>query len=441
MLAPLPSDRDLERYILGCILYDPRCLDEVSDLINPKYFHDPKHVALATAILRLWQQNPKSITLETLAVEPEVRKANVLVSEMTEYAASVPSVHGVRHAAEKLRDIAVRREAVKLGQELMGLAEVYDREELRRGLAKALAALNRMSEVTTRQDTLMGAREVTHEFLDMLDKIDAAKRKGITGIPSGFADLDALTLGFQPTDLIILAARPSMGKTALMLNMATNIAFRGYTPLTFSLEMSRQQLMFRVVANLASVDLQRLRGGMITTEERLRINNALSRLSKTGFYVDDQASMTVEEIRAKARKVKRERGLDIIFIDYLGFIQGDPRLSRYEQISQNVRELKEIAKDLNVPVVCLAQLNRAVEHRQDKRPMLSDLRESGEIEQTADVVLFLYREDYYEPKGESKVIVEVDVAKHRNGPVGKVQLLFDKSCGRFMDVAKRSEAV
>lgn len=440
MLAPLPSDRDLERYILGCILYDPRCLDEVSDLINPKYFHDPKHVALATAILRLWQQNPKSITLETLAVEPEVRKANVLVSEMTEYAASVPSVHGVRHAAEKLRDIAVRREAVKLGQELMGLAEVYDREELRRGLAKALAALNRMSEVTTRQDTLMGAREVTHEFLDMLDKIDAAKRKGITGIPSGFADLDDLTLGFQPTDLIILAARPSMGKTALMLNMATNIAFRGYTPLTFSLEMSRQQLMFRVVSNLASVDLQRLRGGMITTEERLRINNALSRLSKTGFYIDDQASMTVEEIRAKARKVKRERGLDIIFIDYLGFIHGDPRLTRYEQISQNVRELKEIAKDLNVPVVCLAQLNRAVEHRQDKRPMLSDLRESGEIEQTADVVLFLYREDYYEPKGESKVIVEVDVAKHRNGPVGKVQLLFDKSCGRFMDVARRDEA-
>lgn len=441
MLAPLPSDRDLERYVLGCVLYDPRCLDEIQDLFNPKYFFDPKHMALASAIVRLWRQDPKSITLETLAVEPEVRKANVLVSEMTEYAASIPSVHGVRHAAEKLRDIAVRREAVKLGQELMGLAEVYDREEMRRGLAKALAALNRMSEITTRQDTLMEAREVALEFIDILDKIDAAKRKGVTGIPSGFTDLDAITLGFQPTDLIIMAARPSMGKTALMLHMALNIAFKGYVPVTFSLEMSRSQLMFRVVSNLANIDLQRLRGGKITGEERMRINTVLSQLSQTGFTIDDQASMTVEEIRAKARKVKRERGLDIIFIDYLGFIHGDPRLSRYEQISQNVRELKEIAKDLNVPVVCLAQLNRAVEHRQDKRPMLSDLRESGEIEQTADVVLFLYREDYYEPKGESKVIVEVDVAKHRNGPVGKVQLLFDKSCGRFMDVAKRSEAV
>ena len=276
-------------------------------------------------------------------------------------------------------------------------------------------------------------------------------RNGLTGLPTGFEDLDNLTSGLHGSDFIILAARPSMGKTAFALNVVQNVAIRaakkvGGAPKTvafFSLEMSKEQLVQRMLCAEANIDSQRLRIGELRDEDWAMLINTADTLSSANIYIDDTAGITAMDMRSRARRLKAEHGLDLIVVDYLQLMQGSGKKNnsgdRQQEVSEISRSLKALARELDVPVIALSQLSRSVEARQVKRPMLSDLRESGSLEQDADIVAFLYREDYYNPETENKNITELIIAKHRNGPVDTVNLFFHKQYTKFVGLSKRKE--
>ena len=279
-------------------------------------------------------------------------------------------------------------------------------------------------------------------LLNTFSKIETLyeTKGGITGIPSGFKDLDNLTSGLQPSDLILVAARPSMGKTAFTLNIATHVAVYEKKPVAFfSLEMSKEQLVQRMLCSEGGIDAQRLRVGELEEKDWTRLISAADRLAAAPIFIDDTAGITVMELRSKARRLKAEHGLELIVIDYLQLMQGRASKNsdnRQQEISEISRSLKALARELNVPVIALSQLSRSVESRQVKKPMLSDLRESGSLEQDADIVMFLYREDYYDPDTENKNITDLIIAKHRNGPVDTVQLFFHKQFTKFADLSR-----
>ena len=279
-------------------------------------------------------------------------------------------------------------------------------------------------------------------MLDTFSKIETLyeTKGGITGIATGFKDLDKLTSGLQPSDLILVAARPSMGKTAFTLNVATHVAVREKLPVAFfSLEMSKEQLVQRMLCSEGAIDSQRLRIGELEEQDWTRLIRAADRLTNTPIFIDDTAGITVMELRSKARRLKAEHGLSLIVIDYLQLMQGRSSKNgdnRQQEISEISRSLKALARELNVPVIALSQLSRSVESRQVKKPMLSDLRESGSLEQDADIVMFLYREDYYDPDTERKNITDVIIAKHRNGPVDTIQLFFQKQFTKFENLSR-----
>lgn len=276
-------------------------------------------------------------------------------------------------------------------------------------------------------------------------------KNGLTGLPTGFEDLDNLTSGLHGSDFIILAARPSMGKTAFALNVVQNVAIRaakkvGGAPKTvafFSLEMSKEQLVQRMLCAEANIDSQRLRIGELRDEDWAMLINTADTLSSANIYIDDTAGITAMDMRSRARRLKAEHGLDLIVVDYLQLMQGSGKKNnsgdRQQEVSEISRSLKALARELDVPVIALSQLSRSVEARQVKRPMLSDLRESGSLEQDADIVAFLYREDYYNPETENKNITELIIAKHRNGPVDTVNLFFHKQYTKFVGFSKRKE--
>lgn len=266
-------------------------------------------------------------------------------------------------------------------------------------------------------------------------------RKGdVTGIPTGFAELDRMTAGFQRNDLIIVGARPSVGKTAFALNIAQNVATKTEENVAiFSLEMGAEQLVMRMLCAEGNINAQNLRTGSLTDEDWRKLTMAMGSLSNAGIYIDDTPGVRIGEIRSKCRRLKQEHGLGMILIDYLQLIQGDGRSgdNRQQEVSEISRSLKALARELKVPVIALSQLSRGVEQRQDKRPMMSDIRESGSIEQDADIVAFLYRDDYYDKESENKNIIEIIIAKQRNGPVGTVSLAFVKEYNKFVNLERR----
>jgi replicative DNA helicase len=278
----------------------------------------------------------------------------------------------------------------------------------------------------------------TYDKIEMLHN-----RKGeITGIPTGFSELDRMTAGFQRNDLIIVAARPSVGKTAFALNIAQNVATKTDENVAiFSLEMGAEQLVMRMLCAEGNIDAQNLRTGNLTPDDWGKLTMAMGSLSNAGIYIDDTPGIRVSDIRAKCRRLKQEKGLGLIIIDYLQLIQGSGRNreNRQQEVSEISRSLKALARELEVPVIALSQLSRSVEQRQDKRPMMSDIRESGSIEQDADIVAFLYRDDYYNTESENKNIIEIIIAKQRNGPVGTVQLAFVKEYNKFVNLERRYE--
>ena len=291
-----------------------------------------------------------------------------------------------------------------------------------------------------------GFHKIDAVIKNVLDKIDSlyGKNQSITGVPTGYADLDNMTAGFQNSELIIIAARPSVGKTAFALNIAQDVAIRSKVPVAiFSLEMSKESLAQRMLCAEAEIEQQKLKTATLSDTGWKKLTRALGRLSEAPIYIDDSASMSSTEIRAKARRLKLERGLGLIIIDYLQLMRGNKSRveNRVQEISEIARSLKVMARELECPVVALSQLSRAVEQRPDRIPRLSDLRESGEIEQTADLVMFIHRDDYYNPQSERGNIAEIIIAKQRNGPVGQVELVFRKEIAKFASKESRYEEV
>ena len=281
----------------------------------------------------------------------------------------------------------------------------------------------------------MKIKDIVSEALEQINILYSSDGE-VSGVISGYADLDKMTTGFQNSDLIIIASRPSVGKTALALNIAQNVGCRVKIPVAiFSLEMAGRQLVQRMISAEGNIDSHRIRTGALDDQDWMKLSLAMSSLSEAPIYIDDTPGINIFDIRSKARRLQSEKGLGLIIIDYLQLITIRGKMdNRQQEISEISRQLKSIARELDVPVIALSQLSRAVEQRQDKRPMLSDIRESGSIEQDADLVAFLYREDYYDPETENKNIVEVILAKHRNGPTGKAELIFMKNYNKFVNM-------
>lgn len=441
MLAELqiPHDIELEQYLVGAMLYDPACIGEIADIIKPRFFYNSKYRALCQAILELWSEDEQKVSLVELI--PTLEKESIAPSHVTDMISSVASTGPIRYSAERLKYLAALRAAIRESQSFIQSAHALkDAEEIRLTLNNTATRLATISEATVEAETMKSAKEFALQFDNQLETNRAEGKK--PGIATGFPDLDKLiSSGFEPGTFNILAGRPSMGKTAFALQLALNICIKQGLPcLFFSLEMSGESLIARMIANFGRIDLQTLKNAEFKDEETFeRYTQAIGKVAVDHFVIDDQSGMTLAEMKAKARRMKREQGLACIFIDYLGLIEGEGK-SEYDVVTKNSRGIKNMAKELGVPIICLAQLSRAVEQRQDKRPMMSDLRESGHVEQDADVIAMLYRDEYYNANTEDKGIAEVILAKQRNGPTGSVKLGFNKQYGNFYSLTRREGA-
>ncbi len=435
-----PQNVEAEQAVLGAILLEKDALIKILEFISPEDFYRTAHQRIYRAMLNLSELG-EPIDLVTLT--SELQNKSILeevggVTYLTDLANSVPTAANIEYYAKIIEEKSILRRLIKAATEIAsnGYAESENINEVISNAEK------RIFEISQKKynDGFVSIKDVLMDTLDRIEFLHHNKGE-ITGIPSGFSDLDKMTSGFQKSDLIIIAARPSVGKTAFALNVAQNVSARAKeTVAIFSLEMSAQQLVQRMVSSEGNIDAHKLRTGLMEENDWQRLTMAMSTLSEAPIYIDDTPGINVYEVRAKARRLKAEKGLGMILIDYIQLIQGRGRSdNRQQEISEISRQLKGIARELEVPVVALSQLSRAVEQRQDKRPMLSDIRESGSIEQDADVVAFLYRDDYYNPETEKKNIIEIIIGKQRNGPVGKVELVFLKSFNKFVNYAKSIE--
>ena len=434
-----PQNIDAEQAVLGAMLIKKEAIAEVSQLLRPEDFYRDAHKIIYEAMLALFNRNePADIVTVTNYLDKENKLDKVGgITFVTALANIVPTAANVNFHANIVREKADLRHLINTATDIAGMAyeatddvsDVIDKSE------------KMIMEVANRQNvsTFTPMQEIVMETFDKINTLYESKG-GLTGISCGFKDLDALTSGLQASDLILVAARPSMGKTAFTLNIAANVALKEKkTVAFFSLEMSKQQLVQRMLCSEGGIDSQKLKNADLSTEDWEKLVRTADKVSAAPLYIDDTAGITVMELRSKARRLKAEHGLDLIIIDYLQLMQGRSKGgsdNRQQEISDISRSLKAVARELNVPVIALSQLSRSVESRQIKRPMLSDLRESGSLEQDADIVMFLYREDYYDPETANKNITEVIVAKHRNGPVDTVKMFFKKEFTRFNDLSK-----
>ena len=435
-----PQSVEAEQAVLGAALIEREAISKVAEFLRPEDFYREAHRLIFNTVLQLFNKND---AVDLVTVVEHLRKDDKLegaggIAYVTSLANSVPTAANVLYHARIVEEKALLRQLINAATEIAGMG--YEGSE-------EVATI-----IDTAEKKILGvsSRKVGRDFtpiksiiFDAFTKIEQLyeTKGGITGLSSGFKDLDQLTSGFQPSDLILIAARPSMGKTAFVLNIAQNVAIRSKQAVAFfSLEMSKEQLVQRMLCAEAVIDSQRLRIGQLEEGDWKKLINGADRLAAAPIFIDDTPGITVMEMRAKARRLKIEYDLKLIIIDYLQLMQGASSgrgsENRQQEISEISRSLKSLARELNVPVIALSQLSRSVESRQVKKPMLSDLRESGSLEQDADIVAFLYREDYYNPDTEHKNITEVIIAKHRNGPVDTVQLFFHKQFTKFSDLSK-----
>ncbi|MGD6842657.1 replicative DNA helicase [Bacillus infantis] len=436
-----PQNIEAEQAVLGAIFLEPASLTLASEMLIPEDFYRAAHQKIYNVMLKL---NDEGKAVDLVTVTEELAAAKLLedtggVSYLSELAGSVPTAANIEYYARIVEEKSLLRRLIRTAT---GIAQDgYSREDEVEVLLGE--AEKNILEVAQRKNA--GA---FHNIKDVLvrtyDNIEVMhNRKGdITGIPTGFAELDKMTAGFQRNDLIIVGARPSVGKTAFALNIAQNVATKTNENIAiFSLEMGAEQLVMRMLCAEGNIDAQRLRTGSLTDDDWGKLTMAMGSLSNAGIFIDDTPGVRITEIRSKCRRLKQEHGLGMILIDYLQLILGSGRSgeNRQQEVSEISRSLKALARELQVPVIALSQLSRGVEQRQDKRPMMSDIRESGSIEQDADIVAFLYRDDYYDKESEDKNIIEIIIAKQRNGPVGTVQLAFVKEYNKFVNLEKRFE--
>ncbi|MDT8903282.1 replicative DNA helicase [Anaeroselena agilis] len=437
-----PQNLEAEQSVLGAMLIEREAISRVAEFLRPEDFYRESHRLVYAAVLALYNRG-EAVDLITLT--EQLRREDKLeaaggISYITSLANSVPTAANVIYHARIVEEKALLRGLINTATHIAGLGYEANEEVI-----NILDQAERMIlEVANRKVTgnFVPIKDILMAALDRVEQLYHTKG-GITGLPTGFKDLDRLTAGLQPSDLILIAARPSMGKTAFVLNIAQHVAVKEKKPVAFfSLEMSKEQLVQRMLCTEATIDAQRLKIGDLKDTDWSNLVKAADRLSSAPIFIDDTPGATVTEIRSKARRLKVEHDLSLVVIDYLQLMQGSAggkSDSRQQEISEISRSLKSLARELNVPVLALSQLSRGVEARQNKRPMLSDLRESGSLEQDADIVTFLYREDYYNHETENKNITEVIVAKHRNGPVDTVELYFQKEFTRFRNHAKMGE--
>jgi replicative DNA helicase len=432
-----PQNIEAEQSVLGSMLLEKEAILSASEILKGEDFYKESHKKIFEVIIDLYDKNEP---VDLITVSEELRKRNALeeiggITYITALANSVPTAANVAYHAKIVKDKSIMRKLIHVSTKLvsMGYEEGRDVEEV-------LDEAERMIFEIAQRRSMEGfasIRDVVIETFDMIEQL--YKNKGrMTGVPTGFLDLDEMTSGFQPSDLIIIAARPSMGKTSFALNIAQYAAIREKVPVAiFSLEMSKEQLVQRMLCAEAHIDSHKLRTGNLDEDDWPKLARAMGPLSEAPIYIDDTPGINIMEMRAKARRLKAEKGLGLILIDYLQLMQGRGNSeNRQQEISEISRSLKALARELRVPVVALSQLSRAPEMRQDHRPILSDLRESGSQEQDSDLVAFLYRDEYYHPDTDKKNIAEVIIAKQRNGPTGVIELVWLDKYTKFANKAK-----
>lgn len=437
-----PQNVDAEMSLIGAILIDEEVLADVTEIVKSKDFYDKRHMTIYDAMVRLFEHH-KPVDLLTLT--DELKKKDQLeevggskyLTELTNY---VPTAAHAATYAEMVAQKAIRRRLIKASTDIaeLGYNEDSTVQEL---LEKAETELFAVSDQSLKQD-LVSVETILLESFDRLEELH--RNKGaLRGVKTGFRDLDTMTAGLQRSDLIILAARPAMGKTAFVTNLAYNVAtLNKQSVLFFSLEMSKEQLIDRMLADVSGVDAWNIRTGNLSDEDFSKLSEASGELAEAPLYIDDTPGLTVLEMRTKARRAAHNAPLGLVIVDYLQLMQASLKRSdgnRVQEVSEISRGLKLLARELNVPVIALSQLSRTVESRTPQIPQLADLRESGSIEQDADIVTFIYREKYYNPETDRGDIADLIIAKHRNGPVGKVELYFDPNRIRFMSLDKRHE--
>lgn len=441
----LPQNIEAEEAVLGAILVNPRVITKVVETLRPESFYKPEHRYIYEAMIQLFNQNEK---IDIISVSDVLSYNSKLDSVggrafINDLSYNAITTSNIEYYSKIIQEKAIKRALINAGSEIVSFG--YDMNPIDTSLDCAeklifdIASRKATTELVHVKDLVLNTYENIEYRYNHQDEL--------LGTPTGFFDLDACLNGLQKSDLIILAARPAMGKTAFALNIAQNVAIRAKTPVAiFSLEMSKQQLVQRMLCSEAEIDSQRMKTGKMQSKDWEKLADAMNSFAQAPIYIDDTSGCTITDIRAKCRRLKmEEKNLGLVLIDYLQLMEGNGREDRMQQISAISRGLKILAKELDVPVIALSQLSRAVESRTDKRPMLSDLRESGSIEQDADIVMFIYRDEYYRKadgeedeaikaanKGESEIIV----AKHRNGGLATVKLLFQGNITKFKNPLK-----
>ncbi len=441
MLKMLPQSIEAEEAVLGAVLVNPVSLGRIVEYLKPESFYKPSHRLIYEAVLELFKRNEP---IDIVTVSEYLRTKDELENSggrayINDLALNVVTTANIEFYAKIIQKQEIKRALINAGSEIVAMS--YENEETEIVLDNAqklifnIAAEKETNDLVSIQDLVVSSYE---EIEDRYNN-----KEDLTGVTTGFYDLNDLTSGLQKSDLIILAARPSMGKTAFALNLAQNTAMLGKKAVAlFSLEMSKDQLVKRMLCSEAEVDMQRVKSGHIQPRDWEKLVEAMTKLSESKIYIDDSPGLTATDIKAKCRRLMmEEKDLGLVVIDYLQLMEGGGNPNdRNQQISLISRSLKGLARELDIPIIALSQLSRGVESRPDKRPMLSDLRDSGAIEQDADIVMFIYRDEYYNKDNtENKGKAEIIIAKHRNGPTGTVELLFQSNITKFKNKTKTTE--
>ncbi|HJY79713.1 MAG TPA: replicative DNA helicase [Candidatus Binatia bacterium] len=435
-----PQSLDAEESVLGGVLFDTHALDRVVEVLSVEDFYRESHRKIFRAMLALSEKS-EPIDLITLS---DILKARGELQDiggatyLAELVDKVPSAANISHYARIVREKAVLRSLITVCNEITSRCH-NGQEDIEPFLDEAERLIFDVSEKRVRPsffkmgDLIMDTIKTVEQLFE--------RKELVTGVPTGFLDLDRMTAGLQPSDLIIVAARPSMGKTAMVLNIAQYVALHANTAVAiFSLEMSKEQLVLRMLCSEARVDNAKVRTGYLGERDFPRLAMAAGRLAEAPIYIDDTPAQNVLELRAKSRRLKREANIGLIIIDYLQLMRGlTAQENRTQELSEISRSLKSLAKELNIPVIALSQLNRQVEQRADRRPMMADIRESGAIEQDADVIMFIYRDEVYKPDSQDEGVAEVIIGKQRNGPTGTVRLAFRREYTRFDNLIEHME--
>ncbi|MFH1791137.1 MAG: replicative DNA helicase [Candidatus Omnitrophota bacterium] len=435
-----PQNIEAEIAVLGSMLLERDAVSQAIEIIDESFFYKDAHRIIYSAIVKLYDSNK---AVDTITLVEELKKRNRLeeiggVSYLTTLTASIPTAANIEYYAKIVKEKAILRSLISTASQIV--SESYDASSnVDNLLDKAEKMIFDISSNKV-ESNIVSIKDVIKSSIEAIDNL-YQRKEHVTGLATGFHEFDIMTAGLQPSDFIVIAGRPSMGKSALVTCMAEHIAVVEKKPIAFfSIEMSKEQLVQRLLCSHARVDYHKVRTGFLSQSDWPRLVNAAGKLSESPLYIDDTPGITVLELRAKARRLKSKYDIQLIVMDYMQLIQGPQGIeNRQQEISEISRSIKALARELHVPVIAVSQLSRAVEQRSDKRPQLSDLRESGAIEQDADLVILLLREEYYNPTDENRGTAEVIVAKQRNGPVGSVKLAFIHEFTRFENLAKREE--